>query len=216
MRKVRCPRCGLLNHGGISHCQNCGLPRSSSSSSTSRIATTTGASTTTLRPAHISTTTHTVGSTTGSTLANLFGWTVLRGVIIQVDKPYMIRPKFNWVGFLIKGALLIFLLPIILGVGLAFFVVSLFLTIVGFRRMSGGSPSLVSHFFYFLLSHKLLGSKSEVAVRDLRLRDVGGNEHLVRIKGDFLTGNVNVGDDVTVEGFNRGGTLIFWRGQNHR
>lgn len=55
-----------------------------------------------------------------------------------------------------------------------------------------------------------------VPVRDIRLKDKSGVEYLVRIKGDLYAGNVNVGDDIEVEGFDRRGTIMFYRGKNIR
>lgn len=55
-----------------------------------------------------------------------------------------------------------------------------------------------------------------VPVRDIRLMDKSRVEYLVRIKGDLYAGNVNVGDDIEVEGFDRRGTIVFYRGKNIR
>jgi hypothetical protein len=129
----------------------------------------------------------------------------------------LVKPEFSWAGFLIKGGILVLLSPVLLGVIIAAIVVSSILSILGFGRGGPGFFSgLASQVIGFFLTSKLLGPKADLPVRDIRLRDGAGNEHLVRIRGDFIAGNVNVGDDVTVEGFNRGGTLIFWHGRNHR
>ena len=218
---VKCPRCGLLNPVGVSVCKACGLPRTASSMSPSP-----GHTSPTSTPAHSPSPLGggVLGSTsTGGILAipsilgRLLGWTGVKGVVIHVDPPYMARPEFNWPSFLVKGGLLILFLPVILGAAIGMFAISAILSIFGLRRGgSGFFSNLASQVTGFFLTSKLLGPKADVPVHDARLRDGAGNEHLVRFRGDFVMGNVNVGDDVTVEGFNRGGTLIFHRGYNHR
>ena len=219
---VKCPRCGLLNSAGVTACKACGLPRSSSSTSASA-----GhglpASAAPHSPGRAGsgmpgpTTSTTTAFATPSILGRLLGWTGVKGVVIHVDPPYMARPEFNWPGFLIKGGLLILFLPVILGAAIGLFAISAILSIFGLRRGgSGFFSNLASQVTGFFLTSKLLGPKADVPVHDARLRDGAGNEYLVRFRGDFVMGNVNVGDDVSVEGFNRGGTLMFQRGYNHR
>jgi hypothetical protein len=67
----------------------------------------------------------------------------------------------------------------------------------------------------FWLSMRLFGHNGDVMVRDIRVRDVAGRQWLVRIHGILSRGNLNVGDSVTIEGDDRGGTLEFRRGLNH-
>ena len=61
-----------------------------------------------------------------------------------------------------------------------------------------------------------MGPRADIPVRDIRLRDPAGQEHLVRIKGDLLSGSVAVGDDIDAGGYDRHGTLMFRRGMNKR
>ena len=161
-------------------------------------------------------TTTTPRTSIGHGLYGLFGGTVARGVVTHVDPVYMTRPEFRFMRLLRRLALAILLLPVILPVLVAIFAVSGLCSILGVGRDGGFLSNVASQSVGFLLTSKLLGPKADIPVRDVRLRDSARNEHLVRVRGDFVAGNINVGDDITVEGFNRGGTLMFWRGQNHR
>ena len=67
----------------------------------------------------------------------------------------------------------------------------------------------------YWLSARLFGPSGDVIVRDFRVRDIAGHQWLVRMHGVLRLGNLNVGDSVTIEGDDRGGTLVFRRGQNH-
>lgn len=88
--------------------------------------------------------------------------------------------------------------------------------IFGIRRH--GHPflsSLGTQIIGFTLTRRVL-APPDVTVRNVRLRDVSGREHHVRIEGELSTGTVNVGDDVVVEGPLVGGSLLFRRGYNRR
>lgn len=228
---IRCPRCGLVNTAGIASCKACGLslgPASGGAASAAppaigplltiptavHTSNPTAGSPGAALPVRVSAA---GGSAPASILASLLGWTTFSGVVLHVDPPYMARPEFSWPRFLVKGGLLVLFFPLILGVVVGAFVISAISSVLGFgRRGPGFISGLASQVIGFFLTSKLLGPKADVPVRDVRLRDSGGNEHLVRIRGEVTIGNVNPGDDVTVEGFNRGGTLMFWRGRNHR
>jgi hypothetical protein len=137
----------------------------------------------------------------------------LAGIVIHVDPVYTTKPEFYWGKFLLKVCLGLILLPFAL-----IFAVP-FLILLSLFRGSGRSPGLFSNLGSQLMSFWLtakLFKKDDVPVRDIRVRDHSGAEHLVRIRGHFIAGNVNVGDDVTIEGVDRGGTLMFRRGTNHR
>jgi hypothetical protein len=68
----------------------------------------------------------------------------------------------------------------------------------------------------FFFSKRLHKEAADVPVRDVRLHDASGAEHLVRIKGEIMAGSVSVGDEISVTGVNRGGTLLFRQGRNKR
>ncbi len=151
-------------------------------------------------------------------LLSLLGAEVIEGTVIHIDPTYFTRPELDWSRFLGKLALGILFLPVILVVGATALVISAAFSILSFGR--GGGPGLFSNIasqvFSFFLIGKLFGPRREVPVRDIRLRDASGLEHLVRIQGELRAGNLNVGDDVEVEGFDRGGTLMFRGGWNRR
>ena len=66
-----------------------------------------------------------------------------------------------------------------------------------------------------LTFHRAAGPRPQVPVRDLRVHD-SGREHSVRLVGQLIGANVNVGDDVTLSGFSWGGNINARRGINHR
>ena len=67
-----------------------------------------------------------------------------------------------------------------------------------------------------LTFHRTAGPRPQIPVRDLRVRESGRGEHSVRLVGQLIGANVNVGDDVTLSGFSRGGIINVHRGINHR
>lgn len=160
---------------------------------------------------------------TGGSLWPRFSKLVLEGTIIQVDTPYMGHPDFSWGGLLIKVTLLILgvllIGPVVIGIFGGLMLVALmfrFLFPRGSSHLTGCLSSIASQVIGFLLTKRLLSPKPDVPVRDFRLRDDQGQEHLVRIKGEIVAGNMNVGDEVEVEGRSRRGTFILRRGRNKR
>lgn len=220
LRTVKCPRCGLRNPAGVSACRACGLPRSASGGAASGVSPV-GGHPSPLAPVPAvtppATSPPTGGSATVPTLAGLLRWTAVNGIVIHIDPLYMARPEFNWGGFLIKSGLVVLFLPLFLSLAIVTFMMSTISSMIGLNRgRPGFFSNLATQVTGFFLTSKLFGPKADVPVRDVRLRDGSGDEHLVRIRGDFVSGNVNIGDDVTVEGVNRSGTLMFRRGYNNR
>ena len=133
----------------------------------------------------------------------------IQGTVIHLDPAYLgTRDGSVWavVG---KLALALALVPILLP-----------LWLLGFMFRAGGSrPGFLSQVGVrvtsFWLSIRLFGHNGDVTVRDFRVRDSTGRQRLVRIHGILSRGNLNVGDSVTIEGYDRGGTLEFRRGINH-
>jgi hypothetical protein len=75
----------------------------------------------------------------------------------------------------------------------------------------------ITDLFVMLLTfHRTAGPRPQIPVRDLRVRESGRGEHSVRLVGQLIGANVNVGDDVTLSGFSRGGIINVHRGINHR
>lgn len=153
-----------------------------------------------------------------------FGTSGLTGIVIQVDPPQLMRPSFEFGSFLLKaaivvGAALLFgsvALVVVLGLALA----SLILSLIFGNRLRSGGPSFFKSVMIqvvgFFLTSRLLSRAPMVPVTNVRLRDPGGVEHLVRIEGYIQAGGLSVGDDVTIQGKHRQGTWHMRRGWNHR
>lgn len=126
-------------------------------------------------------------------------------------------PDPRWGRLFVKVALLgaaVYLYGVAILVALSFlFVVSwLFSKILPQGLLSGVAVQVIS----FLLTRRLMGPMANVPVRDVRLRDSSGDEHLVRLKGHLVLGSVAVGDEIIAEGWERKGMLLFRRGFNKR
>lgn len=156
-----------------------------------------------------------VTETQGFDFLGFLGWRKLTGTVIAVEPLYMAKPETDWLRFLFKFAMGILLLPVILGVVISGLIIWMTFSLFGIGRSEFFSR-VGSHVFGSFLAGKLFGSKEQIPVRDIRLRDNRGEEHLVRIRGELFSGNINVGDEVEVEGFNRSGTLMLRRGWNAR
>jgi hypothetical protein len=145
----------------------------------------------------------------GTTQTNWLGWTELRGTVIHVDPIYTATPPVNWSRVLL--ALVLFPVAAMVAAFLfAFWLVCSFMFPRFARSMN------ISNLLLLLVLQRAGGPRSQSPVRDIRVRDRAGTEHFVRIIGQFVSGSVNVGDDVTLAGFCRGGTLRARRGINHR
>jgi hypothetical protein len=129
----------------------------------------------------------------------------------------MAHREFDWVRLAIRAAIVLILSPVLVSVGVTFFAFVMIASLLGIRRRGPGFISgIATQVVGFFLTSRLLGPKVQTPVRDLRVKDGAGAERLVRIQGEFTAGNVNVGDDITVEGADRRGTIILRRGFNHR
>jgi len=145
------------------------------------------------------------------------------GRVIHVEPPFMSNPDFNWKGFLkrliIAITLLFVLGPVVLGILFGIGVFFMMLRLI-FPRKGKTGPGFLSgianNFIGFFLLSKLHGSKADMPVRDIRLRTTSGQEYLIRLKGDLISGNVNVGDEIEVDGYDHRGTIIMKRGKNKR
>jgi len=148
-----------------------------------------------------------------SDLMSVLGCRRISGTVIAVEPPYIAKPETNWASMLLKLTLGIILFPFLIALPLAAAIFSIFFG-------DGGKPGFLSNISSqvvgFFLTGKLFGPKDHVPVRDIRLRDASGQEHLVRIRGELVAGNMSVGDEVEVEGYSRRGTLMFRRGRNKR
>jgi hypothetical protein len=145
----------------------------------------------------------------GTTQTNWLGWTELHGTVIHVDPIYTATPPVNWSRVLL--ALVLFPVAAMVAAVLCAF---WFVCSIMFPRF--GRSINISDLVLLLVFQRAGGPGPQAPVRDIRIRDRAGNEHFVRIIGQVVSGSVNVGDDVTLAGFCRGGTLRVRRGINHR
>jgi len=210
---VKCSRCGYVDHNSTGYCPVCGMqqPIQSSGSNNPGQQNTGSINFQGQNPNLVT------GSSIIQYLYALVGWTSLRGIVINIDQPYKSKQKISWIFFIIKTLLLILLLPVILGMIIASFVISVIMSLVGFRRREPGSRSVwLWHLTSIYSARKYAAAQEGEPVRDFRIQVSAGNELLVRLQGELKYGNINIGDDITVKGRLRHGTLIFWRGYNHR
>lgn len=133
----------------------------------------------------------------------------IRGTILRVDAPYTGKRDLTIAGVVGKVLLALFVLPFLLP----------FWLLLSMFRSDAARPSFTSQVAVrvtsFWVSLKLYGDRRVVLVRDVRVRDGAGQQWLVRVTGNFVAGALSVGDDVTLEGVNRKGTIVFRRGINH-
>jgi curved DNA-binding protein CbpA len=149
-----------------------------------------------------------------------FDWESLNGTVISIDQQYMARPEINWLAVFIKMTIGIMLLYFFFAFAVVIIVVSILSSIFfspSAIKGSGCLTGMIKQILGFSLTRFFFQPKEQVPVRDFRLRDINsGGEHLIRIRGELISGNINVGDHIMVEGFNRNGTLIARRGWNYR
>jgi len=144
--------------------------------------------------------------------------------VIQLDAPQSMPPTFRLGPFLIKVGVVFGIAALFGTIALAVvvigFLLSLLLSFVfGSRSHSGGQgffKSVLIQITGFFLTSRMLSPKQLVPVDHLRIRDSAGVEHLVRIEGYIQTGRPSVGDDISIEGTDRAGTLDMRRGWNNR
>ena len=145
----------------------------------------------------------------GTVQTNWLGWSELRGTVIHVDPIYTVTSPINWP----RVMLALVLFPVAALVAAFLFAFWIVCSIM-FPRFSKSMN--ITDLILLLFLRGRGGSGSQAQVRDIRIRDLAGNEHFVRIIGQIKSGSVNVGDDVTLAGFCRNGTLRARRGINHR
>jgi hypothetical protein len=153
--------------------------------------------------------------------AEWFGWRRLDGKVVHAGLQQMGRLQKEWWEI---GVKLMFLAAIFVVFGVTALVILLLLAVLSLtfsrRRPRSQRPgfleSVATQVASFLIVGYLFGSKKTVPVCDYRVRDAHGTESLVRVEGQVVQGSLSIGDDVSVEGFNHGGTLILRRGWNRR
>ena len=131
----------------------------------------------------------------------------IHGTIVHIDQPYPGKRAFSVLHFLVRVVLAVVLAPVALFLWLLYGMVS----------NNRGRPTFVSEVAVraagFWAGKKLVDNT--VTVSDVRVRDGLGKQWLVRIRGHFRSGNLALGDTVTMHGVERNGTLWFREGMNH-
>jgi hypothetical protein len=153
-------------------------------------------------------------------IAKLFASETVSGVVLHVDGPHRVRKRASILS-LVLGVVGLLLLPLLVVVALTMRAASTALSLSGFRGVAKGSRrSFAGDFLrqfstaYFM--SKLFGPGEEGVVRYIRIRDLVGAEHSVRMDGELVSGSISVGDDVLISGTRRYGTLVFRSGENRR
>ena len=131
----------------------------------------------------------------------------IHGTVVHIDRVYAGKRPVKFVRAVTKVVLAIALAPAALAVWL----------MVGMVSSNKGRPTFASDVAVraagFWAGRKLVDNT--VAVRDIRLQDGTGRQWLVRICGQLKSGNVTLGDVVTIDGVDRNGTLWLSDGTNH-
>ena len=131
----------------------------------------------------------------------------IHGTVVHIDQIYAGKRPVNILRTVAKVVLVIALAPAALVVWL----------MVGMVSSNKGRPTFASEVAVraagFWAGRKLVDNT--VAVRDVRVQDGAGRQWLVQVFGPLRSGNLNLGDVVTVNGIERNGTLWFQDGTNH-
>ena len=228
-RSGNCPRCGLERGGAVEYCPACGyeFPPSQGKGDPKPLNRAVP-----VRTARFDLDTHSRhaartldapavpapqvdGGPASQFVARLlapFRLTTIQGTVIHLDPPYQARVEKGIIASAFKIFLGILFLPLTMIGYAAFTAVSWMIPGSPHRR----GPGFLEHFLSYFMLHRMFKPPEMETVRDFRLRIDGGRERLVRIRGDFVAGNVNPGDEVVVEGPDRAGTIVFRRGMNLR
>lgn len=219
-----CTRCGTSNPPGTPHCGTCGAvlaggrtPRPSPITAAVLALPTTGVR---RRAASFTAPVPFQAPAVPASARNA----ALTGLVLRMDPPQMMTRSFRWGPFLGRLVLGVTLVVVFGTVALTFFITGMVMSVLwsivaGSSRSAsrqGFFGSLMSHAASFFVIHRFLAPKPQVPVVFGRLRDVAGLEHQFRIEGAMVSGGVNAGDDVSLNGRWQGGTLDVRGGYNHR
>ena len=146
-----------------------------------------------------------------------FGQATLDGRVTQVDATYMSQPDFKVWPLILKVVLLAaaayyFGAVILIALGVSLLVLWLISKLLPAGLITGVAVQVIS----FVLTRRLMGPVASIPTRDVRIRDANGQDHLVRLKGHLQSGSISVGDEVTITGWRRSGTLVAIGGFNRR
>jgi len=214
-----CPRCGLQNPTGSISCHGCGLQFLQAPATPGGTAPQTGTP-----PASQGIAGGSRNVAKSPAAPSAWGSSSVSGTVVFVDSSQLVKPTFQLAPFLAKLCAIIASVAIF-GVVALFVVLAVALVSAVFSRAvsprtarsgPGFFKSVLTQVVGFFLTSRLLTPPAMVPLISVRIRDQSGTEHLARIEGYIRTGGFNVGDDVTVEGRNRAGTLDVRRGWNNR
>jgi hypothetical protein len=215
-----CARCGLQNKPDATFCSSCGA--SVVQTNPAAVLATAASIVQATQQSSVPRATRTIAPLGTAATPPAAG--TLTGVVVHVDAPQLMRPSFRLRPFLIKLGVLAAVAAIFGTVAIVVIVtgavLSLLMSLVFGRSVRGGGQgffkSILIQVTGFFLTSRLLSPKQLVPVTHVRIRDGAGVEHQVRIEGYIQSGSLNVGDDVSIEGRNRGGTIDMRRGWNNR
>ncbi|HYC90052.1 MAG TPA: hypothetical protein VEO54_12630 [Thermoanaerobaculia bacterium] len=152
-------------------------------------------------------------------LAEWLGWRRLDGTVVHAGLQQMGRLQKEWWEIAWKVCVIATILLFFGIAALAILVIVAVLSLFFARKQRdrpGFLQNLATQVAAFLIIGRLFGPRKSIPVCDFRIRDANGTESLVRVEGHVIQGAFASGDDVTVEGFNHGGTLVLRRGWNRR
>jgi hypothetical protein len=215
-----CSRCGLKNAPGATHCASCGNALGAGPGPSHPPASTHQPAAV-QRPVPTAVVKPSAPAVPRRSPAEWFGWKRLEGTIIHASPQHIGRLQKEWWEIAIK---LLFFGTLIVVFGVTALVILITVAVLSLifssrsRRSSrpGIIENIATQIASFFILGRIFGPKATIPVADYRVRDGAGVESLIRIEGYLLQGSLAVGDDVTAEGFDHGGTLIFRRGWNRR
>lgn len=147
------------------------------------------------------------------------GFRSISGVVIFVEGPYQMKKRSHFAVTLAKtllGVVVFFVAGSAILAWSLFSSFSLFTRPISRQSNSSFASESAKQMSISYVMSKMFGIQEGVTVRDIRVRDLNQKEYLVRVQGELVAGNFNIGDEVDIVGFNRQGTLIFQSGWNRR
>lgn len=221
----KCGRCDLINPIGTSRCQACGfaiMPTPPAARTAAPAAgqgahnMPTGVTPKVASPTFAAAPAGQATASPAPVFAAL-GQATLDGRVTQVDATYMSQPDFKVWPLILKLVLwavaaYYFGALILIALGVALLVLWLISKLLPAGLITGVAVQVIS----FVLTRRLMGPVASIPTRDVRVRDGNGQDHLVRLKGHLQSGSISVGDEVTITGWRRSGTLVATGGFNRR
>lgn len=224
---IICPRCGVRNAATLGFCPACGYETKRSESSTHQANAqrssqpSDGESFPTpasrILPKPVRSAVPQLPNSSFAGVDSALGLRTVSGVVIFVDAPYFTKRDMPWLISAAKVAFSVFVLgPLLIAAAFASLLLSPLLRGFFGHHQRSLAAGFIRQFTISYAMTKIFRPLEQVPVRDVRVREDSGREHLIRVKGDLLSGNFNVGDEVEVTCTDKQGTLIFRHGWNRR